>query len=79
MAETSAYFILGGSQNRHDGKAIKRELDTLPGVRSVSVGDGSGRVAVDFDPTGIPAEGIARRLEQMGYQILGVQTDGHNG
>lgn len=77
MAKASAYFTLDGLHDRHDGKVIKRELDTLPGVLSVSISDGSGRVAVDYDTTGVQAEAIGRQLETMGCQILYVQTDDH--
>ena len=49
MSKASVYFTLGDLENKHDSEAIKRELDTLPGVRSVSISDSSNRVAVDFD------------------------------
>ena len=48
MAKESAYFTVGGISGKHDVKEIKRGLDTLPGVLSVSVG--GGRVAVDYTP-----------------------------
>ena len=35
MSKASIYFTLGKFDNKHDTKAIKRELDTLPGVRDV--------------------------------------------
>ena len=54
MAKESAYFTVGGISGKHDVKEIKRGLDTLPGVLSVSVG--GGRVAVDFDTTGTRRE-----------------------
>ena len=77
MAKESAYFTLGDIDHKHDEKTIKRELDTLPGVLSVSVSDSSGRVAVDYDTTGVQAERIKKRLEKMGYQIVDSQTDEH--
>ena len=40
MAKESAYFTVGGISGKHDVKEIKRGLDTLPGVLSVSVGGG---------------------------------------
>ena len=52
MAKESVSFKLENVSGAHDKKEIKRVLDTLPGVRSVSVNDASGQVAVDFD-TGI--------------------------
>ena len=75
MANASVYFTLGGPYDKHDEKTIKRELDTLPGVLSVSVSDGSGRVAVDYDTTGVQAGRIEKQLEKLGYQIVDSQTD----
>ena len=75
MAKESACFTVGGISGKHDVKDIKRGLDTLPGVLSVSVGD-DGRVAVDFDTTGVQTERIERQLAEMGYQVLNSSTDG---
>ena len=75
MAKSSAYFTLGGFDDKHDAGAVKRELDALPGVISVSVG--GRRVAVDFDTTGVRSESIGKRLEKMGYQILDTKTESH--
>ena len=77
MSKASACFSLGDIADKHDVKAIKRELDTLPGVLSVSVDGASGRVAVDFDTTGVQGDRIRKQLEKMGYTILSSQTDGH--
>ena len=41
MTKASACFTVGGISGNHDVKEIKRELDTLPGVRSVTVSNGS--------------------------------------
>ena len=73
--KTSAYFTVQGISGKHDVKEIKRGLDTLPGVLSVSVGD-DGRVAVDFDTTGIQSGRIEKQLADMGYQVQGPETDG---
>ena len=75
MAKESAYFTVGGISGKHDVKEIKRGLDTLPGVLSVSVGDG-GRVAVDFDTTGVQSGRIQKQLADMGYPVLDDQTGG---
>lgn len=77
MSNASAYFTLGDLKNKHDRKAIKRELDTLPGVHSVSVSDSSNRIAVDFDTTGVQPDRIRKQLEAMGYQILNAEMDEH--
>lgn len=76
MAKASAYFTLSGLDQKHDEKTIKRELDALPGVLSVSVSD-SGCVAVDYDTTGVQSGQIAKQLEKLGYQILSSKTDSH--
>lgn len=77
MSKASVYFTLGHLDDKHDIKAIKRELDTLPGVYSVSISGSSNRVAVDFDTTGVQPERIEKQLEKMGCQILGSKTEDH--
>ena len=74
MAKASANFTVGGISGKHDVKDTKRGLDALPGVLSVSVGD-NGRVAVDFDTTGVQSDRIGKQLADMGYQVL--NTDDH--
>jgi len=39
------------------------------------VGAGSGRIAVDFDDTGVKSENIAQHIGDMGFRILGSRTD----
>ena len=77
MSKASVYFTLGDLENKHDSEAIKRELDTLAGVRSVSISDSSNRVAVDFDTTGVQPDRIKKQIEKMGYQILNSKMDDH--
>lgn len=77
MSKASVYFLLDEIKDQHDGKAIKQELDTLPGVLSVSISSCAPRVAVDFDTTGVQSERIGKQLEKMGYQILDTQLDEH--
>ena len=77
MAKASAYFTLGHIKDQHDSKEIKRELDALPGVLSVSISGSSGCVAVDFDTTGVESGRIEKRLEKMGYQILDSKVEDH--
>lgn len=69
MAEASVSFTLRSPAGKHDVKKIKRTLDELPGVRSVSVGDGSKHVCVDFDATGVQTSRIRKQLEKAGYDI----------
>ena len=75
MSEASIYFTLDNLEDKHDTKAIKRELDTLPGVRSVSISDSSNRIAVDFDTTGVHPDRIRKQLEKMGYQVTDFKAD----
>lgn len=77
MAKESAYFTLDGADSKQDAKAIKRELDKLPGVFSVTVSGGAGQVAVDFDSTGVHSGRIRERLEKMGYTVLESRTEEH--
>ena len=56
------------SVGKHDVQAIKAALDTLAGVTSVSVND-CGKVAVDYDNTGVTKEDITRKLQTLGYQF----------
>ena len=74
MTKASACFTVGGISGKHDVKDIKRGLDTLPGVSSVSVSN-DGRIAVDFDTTGTQCDRIEKQLADMGYQVLDSETD----
>ena len=65
MAHLSTYISLEAAQDRHDIKQLKRALDTLPGVTSVSISD-NGCLAVDYDSTGV-------RQEQIRQEILRLQ------
>lgn len=77
MSKASVYFTLAEIDDKHGRKEIKRELDALPGVLSVSIGGSSNCVAVDFDTTGVQSSRIEKQLENMGYQILSSQLDDH--
>lgn len=68
MAHLSTYFSLENAADRHDESRLKRELDTLPGVTSVSL-SGRGRVAVDYDSTGVRQEQIRQKVQELGYQL----------
>lgn len=68
MAHLSTYFSLEDMAGKHDAALLKRELDTLPGVTSVSVGEG-GCLAVDYDTTGIRQEEILQKVRELGFQL----------
>ena len=75
MTKANACFTVGGISGKHDVKEIKRELDTLPGVLSVTVSNES-LVSVDFDTTGVEAGRIGKQLTEMGYQVVNTKTEG---
>ncbi|MDD3346849.1 heavy-metal-associated domain-containing protein [Oscillibacter sp.] len=68
MAHLSTYFSLEDAAGRHDTALLKRELDALPGVTSVSVGN-SGCLAVDYDSTGVRQEQIRQKIQELGFQL----------
>ena len=71
MAHLSTYFSLEHPASSHDAKQLKRELDTLPGVTSVSVS--GGRLAVDYDSTGVRREDIRQKVQSLGFGIQGAE------
>ena len=75
MANESAYFNLDNIDGKHDVKEIKRVLDALPGVASVSVNAETNQVAVDFDSTGVQSDRIQSKLEKAGYTIVESKSD----
>ena len=62
MTKANACFNVGGISGKHDVKDIKRGLDTLPGVLSVTVSNES-RVSVDFD-TGVITDATTGKTYQ---------------
>ena len=68
MAQLSTYFSLDNAGNNHDAKRLKQELDSLPGITSVSIGK-TGRLAVDYDSTGIRQEQIQQKIQELGFPI----------
>ena len=71
MAHLSTYFSLEHPASSHDAKELKRELDTLPGVTSVSVS--GGRLAVDYDSTGVRREDIRQKVQSLGFGVQGAE------
>lgn len=77
MSKASAYFTVGNIDGKHDVKELKRELDSLHGVLSVSVNEQTERIAVDFDTTGTEQERIQKKIEKLGYHVSEVQFENH--
>ena len=68
MAHLSVYFSLEDPAEKHEAALLKRELDTLPGVTSVSVSD-SGCLAVDYDTSGVRQEQIRQKVQELGFRL----------
>lgn len=77
MPKASVYFTISNINDKHDAKEIKRDLDALPGILSVSVSSDSKQVSVDFDTTGVQSEHIGKQLRKMGYEILDSKMENH--
>ena len=75
--KASAYYTVEGLSDKHDTKEIKRALDALGGVLSVSVSQKSGCIAVDYDTTGESCEKIEKKIKDLGYDVLDVRLDRH--
>ena len=69
MSNESAYFSVENLGGKHALKDIKRELDALHGVTSVSVNPEHRLVAVDYDSSGTSYDRIEHRLNRLGFQI----------
>ena len=70
----SVYFEVKNVQDKHDLKQMKKGLDTLYGVLSVSVNQKEHRVGVDYDTTGVTGQQIEDYLNDRGYTVTNVQT-----
>lgn len=77
MAKASLYFDLENLNGKHDTAEIKRRVNTIPGVISVSVSRENGRVAVDYDTTGANRDRIRKKLDEMGLSISDEQFENH--
>jgi copper chaperone CopZ len=75
--KASAYFTIDELGGKHGVKELKRELDALHGVLSVSVSEKTNSVAVDYDTTGENCERIQKKIQDLGYGVLGVKLDQH--
>lgn len=69
MSNESAYILVNSIHGMHDVGNIKRELDTLHGVSSVTVCEKEGLVAVDYDSSGTSYDQIEHKLNEIGYEI----------
>ena len=75
--KASAYFTVDDLGGKHGAKELKRELDTMRGVISVSVSEENSSIAVDYDTTGENCEKIQKKITDLGYGVLDVKLDQH--
>lgn len=68
----SVCFTVGDVGGRHHAKEVKRALDALGGVISVSVSRKSGSIAVDYDATSESCEKLQKKIRNLGYSVLDI-------
>ena len=75
MPKESIYFLLPEMSESHDPKKIKKAVNDLRGIISVSVNTKNKRVAVDYDNSGTYGEEITKRITAIGFspQVLDKQ------
>lgn len=69
MANETANLIVENVSGKHDVKEIKRELDAIHGVTSVSVNEQRNLVCVDYDSSGASYDEIEHCLNTMGFSV----------
>ena len=77
MSKASMYFDLENLDGKHDEKELKRQINLIPGVISVSVTNDLKRVAVDFDTTGASYDQICKKLDGLGLKVSGESFENH--
>lgn len=77
MSKASIYCIVNNINEKHDSKEIKRELDSIPGVMSVSINDSEDKIAIDFDTSGAESNQILKKLEKQGYKVIDSKFENH--
>lgn len=77
MSKSSAYFSVDKLDGNQDIKELKKEIDTLKGVLSVSINDLENKIAVDYDTTGVDEQRIQNKIKKLGYSINDSYIDNH--
>lgn len=68
MSKQSAYFRIPNLDGDRGGQKLKKNIDCIPGVISVSVTAQSNKVAVDYDSTGTSSRKIKEKIEDSGFE-----------
>lgn len=77
MPKNSIYFTLDSLSMNRGPKDIKKSLDCIPGVFSVSVNQQSKRVAVDYDDTGTTGKEIIAHIQKLGFEPRQTEHEEH--
>lgn len=75
MAQRSSYYLVEALKDLHDEKTIKKGLDTLPGVKSVSTNLEEHKVCVDYDNTGVSAAALMNKMFSLGYECTWLKDE----
>lgn len=67
MSKQSAFFRVPDLGGSHGSKDIKKSIDGIRGVISVSVNASTNKVAVDYDSTGTTCDEIKSEIEKSGF------------
>jgi copper chaperone CopZ len=68
MSKQSAYFRVPDLSQSHDPKELKKAVDSIRGVISVSVNASTNKVSVDYDSTGTTCDAIKSTIEKSGFE-----------
>lgn len=77
MSKASVYFSVSNMTGKHDEKKLKKELDQFGGVIAVSTNAETGRIAVDYDTTGLKQDLLERKIRYLGYDITNTKLENH--
>lgn len=70
----SIQYALDQPLDRHDEGTIKRELDAIPGIRSVALNLKSRLLCVDYDDTATDEQEIEHRLTKMHFPVTFIDS-----
>lgn len=77
VSKQSAYFRVPDLGGDHGSKEIKKSLDAIRGVISVSVNASTNKVAVDYDSTGTSCDSIKGEIKKAGYTAQLLANEDH--
>lgn len=70
MSRETANLHVDGMSCSHCVNSVKKALDKISGVSSVSVSIDDGTVTVDYDETGTNIEQIKEAINEAGYEVV---------